>query len=205
MTVTNDHTFVVITIRFCPHSLHITVFVTRTTQRVPLVGAGTAYPSEAHDYAPCFCSVCVAQSLVFCIIFCIFCLFSFGRCIVCSSSIYGFWMSLWPFQTFLVLLSFLYFGHCFVCPLIYGFSLLIRYLQAFLKVTISRNAMSAHWWYYSYDSHLWLLINPLVSSNCSSNIMYGRLFWHNKGLCNYKNIRNIFKHTGSTIVQLTSK
>jgi hypothetical protein len=37
MTVTNDHTFVVITIRFCPHSLHITVFVTRTTQRVPLV------------------------------------------------------------------------------------------------------------------------------------------------------------------------
>ena len=29
--------------------------------------------------------------------------FSFGHCIVCTSSIYGFWLPLWCFQTFLIL------------------------------------------------------------------------------------------------------
>jgi hypothetical protein len=30
-----------------------------------------------------------------------FCLFSFGHCVVCSSSIYEFWLPLWYFQTLL--------------------------------------------------------------------------------------------------------
>jgi hypothetical protein len=30
-----------------------------------------------------------------------FCTFSFGHCVVCSSSIYGLWLSLWYLQTLL--------------------------------------------------------------------------------------------------------
>ena len=41
-------------------------------------------------------------SLVFWIVFCIsFCSFSFDHCVVCPSSIYGFWLPLWYLQTFL--------------------------------------------------------------------------------------------------------
>ena len=50
-------------------------------------GAGTAYPSV-------FSGVRVTRSLVLCVCFidcCLtFCTFSFGHCVVCSSSIYGF-------------------------------------------------------------------------------------------------------------------
>ena len=54
-------------------------------------GAGTAYPSGVPEFTLRFIGVCVAQSLVFCLVFCIltFCPFSFGHCVVCSS-IYGF-------------------------------------------------------------------------------------------------------------------
>ena len=50
-----------------------------------------------------FSGVCVAQSLVFCVMFCrsLFVLFSFGKCNVCPSSIYSFWLPLWYLQTFL--------------------------------------------------------------------------------------------------------
>jgi hypothetical protein len=34
-----------------------------------------------------------------------FCTFSFGHCVVCSSSIYGFWLHLWYLQTLLVLVE----------------------------------------------------------------------------------------------------
>jgi hypothetical protein len=37
-----------------------------------------------------------------------FCTFSFGHCVVCSSSIYGFWLPLWYLQTLLVLLYFFF-------------------------------------------------------------------------------------------------
>ena len=51
-----------------------------------------------------FSWVFVAQSLVFCVVFaehCLsFCPFSFGRCIVCRSSIWVFWLPLWYIQTF---------------------------------------------------------------------------------------------------------
>ena len=52
-----------------------------------------------------------------------FCFLSFGHCIVCPSSDYGFWLPLWYFQAF---------RHCIVCPSsIYGFWLPLWYLQAF--------------------------------------------------------------------------
>ena len=48
----------------------------------------------------------VTRSLVVCVCFvdrCLsFCTFSFGHCVVCSSSIYGFWLPLWYLQTLLV-------------------------------------------------------------------------------------------------------
>ena len=56
--------------------------------------AGTAYPSGAPEFTPVFSGVNVTRSLVLCVCFvdrCLsFCTFSFGHCVVCSSSIYGF-------------------------------------------------------------------------------------------------------------------
>ena len=51
-----------------------------------------------------FSGVRVARSLIFCVVFCRSFFFSFypfslGHCVVCSSSIYGFWLSLWYLQT----------------------------------------------------------------------------------------------------------
>jgi hypothetical protein len=58
-------------------------------------GAGTAYPSGAHEFTPGFSGVRVARSLDLCVCFvdrCLsFCLFSFGHCVVCHS-ICGFWL-----------------------------------------------------------------------------------------------------------------
>jgi len=55
---------------------------------------------------PVFSGVCVIQSLVLCVCFVdrwlFFCTFSFGHCVVCSSSIYGFWLPLWYLQTLLI-------------------------------------------------------------------------------------------------------
>jgi hypothetical protein len=54
---------------------------------------------------PIFSGVCVTRSLVLCVCFVdrylSFCTFSFGHCVVCSSSIYGFWLPLWYLQTLL--------------------------------------------------------------------------------------------------------
>jgi hypothetical protein len=52
-----------------------------------------------------FSGVRVTRSLVWCVCFvdrCLsICTFSFGHCVVCSSSIYGFWLPLWYLQTLL--------------------------------------------------------------------------------------------------------
>jgi hypothetical protein len=52
---------------------------------------------------PVFSGVRVTRSLDLCACFvdrCLsFCTFSFGHCVVCSSSIYGFWLPLWYLQT----------------------------------------------------------------------------------------------------------
>ena len=57
-------------------------------------GAGTAYPSGAPDFTPVLGGVPVTRYLVLYVYFvdrCLsFCTFSFGHCVVCSSSIYGF-------------------------------------------------------------------------------------------------------------------
>jgi hypothetical protein len=69
-------------------------------------GAGTAYPSGAPRYNHGFSKVRVVRSLVFCVVFCgplLVCLpfFSYDHCVVCSSSIYGFFL---PLPTLLTVL-----------------------------------------------------------------------------------------------------
>jgi len=65
-----------------------------TQTRNDCIGAGTAYPSGAPELTPIFDGVRVTRSVVLCVCFvdrCLsFCTFSFGHCVVCSSSIYGF-------------------------------------------------------------------------------------------------------------------
>ena len=56
-------------------------------------GTGTAYHSGAPEVKPGFSWVRVTRSVALCACFvdrCLsFCTFSFGHCVVCSSSIYG--------------------------------------------------------------------------------------------------------------------
>jgi hypothetical protein len=74
-------------------------------------GAGTVYPAGAPEFTPGFLGVCVTRSLVLYECFpdryLSFCTFSFGHCVVCSSSIYGFWLPLWYLQTLLMFMMFL--------------------------------------------------------------------------------------------------
>ena len=86
-----------------PHSWLITGFVTRLTRRVPLVAQELLTIAEHPSSPQVFSGVRVTRSLVLCVCFverCLsFCTFSFGHCVVCSSSIYGFWLLFWYLQT----------------------------------------------------------------------------------------------------------
>ena len=84
------HFNVVNTSRSLPHSWPITGFLTRVTQQVPLV-------------EQVFSGVRVTLSLVLYVCFVDSCPFSFGHCVVCSSSTYGFWLP--PFGIFKLLTS----------------------------------------------------------------------------------------------------
>ena len=78
--------------------------VTRLTRWVSLVEQELLTFSEHLSSSPVFSGVRVTRSLVLCICFvdrCLsFCTFSFGHCVVCSSSLYGFWLPLWIFKLF---------------------------------------------------------------------------------------------------------
>ena len=57
-------------------------------------GAETAYPSVTSEFTPVFSGVRVTRCLVLYVCFVdrcwSFCPLSFGHCVICSSSIYGF-------------------------------------------------------------------------------------------------------------------
>ena len=76
------------------HSWLITRFVTRLTQRVPLVEQELSSVPEHLSSPPVSSGVRVARSLVLCVCFvdrCLsFCPFYFSHCAFCTSSIYGF-------------------------------------------------------------------------------------------------------------------
>jgi hypothetical protein len=64
----------------------------------------TAILPEHPSSLPVFSGVRVTRSLVLYVCFvdrCLSCTFSFGHCVVCSSSIYRFWLPLWYLQTLL--------------------------------------------------------------------------------------------------------
>jgi hypothetical protein len=70
-------------------------------------GTGTAHPSGAPEFKSVFIVVRITQSLALCVCFvdrCLsLCTLSFCHCVVCSSSIYGFWLPLWYLQIVLVI------------------------------------------------------------------------------------------------------
>ena len=135
-------------------------------------------------------------------------LVSCGHCIVCPS-IYGFWLLLWylvvivlsvlqftasdysfgilwslyclSFNLRLLITPLVSFGHCIVCPSIYGFWLLLWYLVVIvlsvLQFTASDYSFGIFWSLYCLSFNLRLLITPLVSCGhcivCPS--IYG--FW----------------------------
>ena len=106
--VINDHRYVPLVIntsRSFPHSWLISRFVTRLTRRVPLMEQELQTFLEHMSSHPVFSGVRVTRSLILCVYFvdrCLsFCTFSFGHWVVCSSSIYRFWLPLWYLQTLL--------------------------------------------------------------------------------------------------------
>jgi hypothetical protein len=106
--VINDHGYVplvVSTSRSFPHSWLITGFVTRLTRRESLVEQELLTLPKHLSSPPVFSGVRITRYLVFCVYFvdrCLsFCTFSFGYFVVCSFSIYGFWLPLWYLQTLL--------------------------------------------------------------------------------------------------------
>jgi hypothetical protein len=103
--VTNDHGYVPLVVNTFwsfPHSRLITGFVTRLTRRVEQ--KLPTLPTHL-SYLLVFSGIRVTRSLILyvCFVDCCLslCTFSFGHCVVCSSSIYGFWLALWYLQTIL--------------------------------------------------------------------------------------------------------
>jgi hypothetical protein len=88
------------------HSWLITGFATRVTRRVPLAEKELLSFTEPLSSPAVFSGVRVTRSLVLYVCFvdrCLsFCTFSFDQCVVCSSSIYEFWLPLWYLQTLFV-------------------------------------------------------------------------------------------------------
>ena len=76
-------------------------FVTILTRRVPLVEQELLTLLEHMSSSPLvFSGVRVSRSLVLSACFVDRCLSFFGdHCVICTSSIYGFWLSLWYLQT----------------------------------------------------------------------------------------------------------
>ena len=120
--VTNDHGYVPLAVNTSlsvPHSWLITGCVTRLTRRCHSV-TWTAYPSGAPELTPGLNGVRVTRSLVLCVCFvdcCLsFCSVSVGHCVVCSSSLYGFWLPLCHLQSWMNMLTKLTSGISFTTP-----------------------------------------------------------------------------------------
>jgi hypothetical protein len=87
------------------HCPVLSSFVTRLTWRVPLVEQKLITLPEHLNSPPVFCGVRITRSLVLYVWFvdrCLFfCNYYFGHCVVCSCSIYDFWLPLWYLRTLL--------------------------------------------------------------------------------------------------------
>jgi hypothetical protein len=87
----------------------LATFFSRCSRKIYVHGSFTCtwncLPFRAHEFNPDFYWVRVTRSLVLCVYFVdrflSFCTFTFGHCVVCSSSMYRFWLPLWYLQTLL--------------------------------------------------------------------------------------------------------
>ena len=91
----------------CVWNFCVIVLSTSMYSRCIICGSGTAYPSGALEFTLGLSEVRVTRSLVLCVCFVNRSL-SFGHCVVCSSSIYGFWLPLWYLQTLLMFIYVLF-------------------------------------------------------------------------------------------------
>ena len=94
--VTNDHGYfplVANTSRSFPRSWLITEVVTILTRRITLVEQKLFTLPKHLSSPPVFSGVRVSRSLVLCVYF--------VDCVVCSSSIYGFWLPIWYVKSLL--------------------------------------------------------------------------------------------------------
>jgi hypothetical protein len=136
--VTNDHGYVPLVANTFHYSRLIIGFVTRLTRRVALVQQELLTISVHLSSPPVFSGIRVTRSLVLYECFvdrCLsFCTFSFGHCVVYSSSIYGFWLPLWYLQALLVCLEHesQYKNIFFKCTGIMKYVWLIRHYLNFL-------------------------------------------------------------------------
>jgi hypothetical protein len=107
--VTNDHGYVPLDgyiSRSFPHSWFVIGFVTKLTRLVPLVERELPVLPQ-HLSSPRFLVELALLDLYLYVyvLWIVICPFSFGHCVVCSSSIYGFWLPLWYLQTLLIFYS----------------------------------------------------------------------------------------------------
>jgi len=98
---------VVSTSRSFPHSWLITGYATRLTRRVPLVEQELLTLPEHLSSPLVFSGIRASRYLVVCACFvdrCVsfFVVFSVGHFVVCSTSIYIFWLPLWYLQNLLI-------------------------------------------------------------------------------------------------------
>ena len=101
-------------------------------------------------------------------------LVSYGRCIVCPSSIYDFWLPLWYlvalyFRSFLdlrfLITPLVSCSHCIVCPSsIYDFWLPLWYLVAIVLSVLPRFCIICHSSIYDFWLPLWYLVAIVLSA-----------------------------------------
>ena len=118
-------------------------FVTRLTRRVQLVEQELLTHPEHLSLPPVFSGICATRSLVLYVCF-------VDRC-----------LSFCPFS----------FGHCVLCSSIYGFWLLLCYLQTLLKVGFIYWYLSWNWWWERLRSKLYHKQDNL-------HIMVNKIFLH---------------------------
>ena len=135
--------------RSFPHSWPVTGFVTRLTRRVALVEQDLPTLPGYLTSPQVFSGIRVTRSIDLCVLCrcCLsFCTFSFGHCVVCSHSIYGFWLP--PFGIF-KLFSWP------LCCLFFGLRILIPPL-------VSSNSSYMVQWIYIESTRLFALLERLL-------------------------------------------
>ena len=145
-----------------PHSWLITGFVTRLTRWVPPVEQELLILQEHLSSSPVFSGGRVTRSLVLYVCFvdcCLsFCTFSFAHCVVCSSSIYGFWLPLLYLLSIVLSVLLRYTDSdylcCIICPLCCLFfsdiRILITSVVSFVHCVVCSSSIYGFWltlWY----------------------------------------------------------